>query len=114
MKPPRHVGGDGYGSPNAMKLLTTPHRHGFQHWEQGVSQSGSGFGDYRHPILITPEKTEQATIGTWEPVFYTERAISWLKNPARQMKPFFGVLSWRPPHGPWGFESKHTRKVCLV
>jgi hypothetical protein len=59
------VGGDGYGSANAMKLVTTPHRHGFEHWEQGVSQAGSGFGDYRHPVLLTPDKTEQAVTGTW-------------------------------------------------
>ena len=57
--------------------------------------------------------------GQWEPEFYTDRALMWLKATAAKSgkaeeeptasgapRPFLLTLSWRPPHGPWGLESK--------
>jgi len=108
-----HVGGDGYGSGNAMKLVSLGHRHGFSYWEQGVSQPGSGFGDYRHPVLLTADGTVQGKPGSWEPTFYTDRALQWLNKGRTTSKPFFLTLSWRPPHGPWGFEPKGALEAVM-
>jgi hypothetical protein len=39
-----------------MKLLSVAHRHGYSYWEQGVSQPGNGYGDYRHPVRAQPAR----------------------------------------------------------
>jgi hypothetical protein len=78
---------------------------------------------YIFKVLLTPEGNVAGQPGQWEPAFYTDRALAWLRSSAAAKpppeeagglrRPFLLTVSWRPPHGPWGLESKASLDAVM-
>jgi arylsulfatase A-like enzyme len=85
-----------------------PHRLGWDGEWKAFNFHHENYGEKSYYHTETPRKIHYGE-GIYEPDAQTDFAIDFMQRSARQKAPFACVLSWGPPHDPWGPDNVPAR-----